>query len=94
MPALCVYATGSVLPIFMYSLARAPQMYALGARNEASGFAVVVLVHSLGGLAGTPAMAAIWVKGLNVGSTALGLPFYISAAAYLVTLVILWQIRQ
>lgn len=77
--ALMIYAAGSVLPVFMYSLVRCPDISNLDAASEGRAFATVVLCNSAGTLVGTPFFTALWVRAIGIGGAGLGLPFYVSA---------------
>ncbi|KAF2164541.1 hypothetical protein M409DRAFT_24941 [Zasmidium cellare ATCC 36951] len=87
--ALCIYALGSVLPIFMYAIARSPELGVLDESNEGSGFTVLVVVQAIGALLGAPTMAAVWVRAIEMGGRGLGLPYFVSAAAYAGALVVM-----
>lgn len=96
-PALLVYALGIALPMFTYSLLRAPSMMAAGglgaggAGGDGDGdgeghaaqlFSVVMLVRTVGTLAGSIVMPGLWVTGMGIGGWALGLPYVASAMCY------------
>jgi hypothetical protein len=85
-PALLLYALGIALPMFTYSLLKAPGM---GVSTESNGpgtqlFSVVMLVRTVGTLVGAVVMPALWVAGLGVGGWGLGMPFVVSAGCYAV----------
>lgn len=63
----------------MYSLSRSSQLDILNEENESRGFALIVLIHSIGGLVGTPVMTAMWVGAISVGGRGIGTPLYVSA---------------
>ncbi|KAK4243646.1 hypothetical protein C7999DRAFT_44591 [Corynascus novoguineensis] len=99
-PALGVYALGIALPMFTYSLLRAPGMgLAEEGGNKNSGgdgpgarvFSVVMLVRTLGSLVGAVVMPGLWVKGLGMG--VLQLPYVASALFYLVAAVVVRMIE-
>ncbi|KAL2140774.1 hypothetical protein VTI28DRAFT_3249 [Corynascus sepedonium] len=99
-PALGVYALGIALPMFTYSLLRAPGMgLAEEGGNKSSGgdgpgaqvFSVVMLVRTLGSLVGAVVMPGLWVKGLGMG--VLQLPYVASAFFYLVAAVVVRMIE-
>jgi hypothetical protein len=97
-PALLVYALGIALPMFTYSLLRAPSMTAgglgnAGGRGTGDGdengeghaaqlFSVVMLVRTVGTLVGSIVMPGLWVTGMRIGGWALGLPYVVSAMSY------------
>ncbi len=90
-PALLVYALGIALPMFTYSLLKAPGMGLEGRwgvlREGEAGqgmqlFSVVMLVRTVGMLVGAVLMPALYVRGIGIGGWALGLPFGVSAVCY------------
>jgi MFS family permease len=85
-PALLVYALGIALPMFTYSLLKAPGMgLERQQREDASGmqlFSVVMLVRTIGTLVGAVVMPSLWVATLGVGGWALGMPYAVSAVCY------------
>ncbi|KAK4096149.1 hypothetical protein N658DRAFT_459203, partial [Parathielavia hyrcaniae] len=79
-PALLVYALGIALPMFTYSLLKAPGMGLehQQQREDASGmqlFSAVMFVRTVGTLAGAVVMPSLWVGALDAGGWALGLPY-------------------
>jgi hypothetical protein len=68
-PALLLYALGIALPMFTYSLLRAPGMGVVETRDGGGGgpgtqlFSVVMLVRTVGTLVGAVVMPALWVAG-------------------------------
>lgn len=70
----------------MYAIARSPELGVLNETNEGSGFTVLVVVQALGALVGAPTMAAVWVQAIKIGGYGLGLPYHVSAVAYLIGL--------
>ncbi|KAH6623692.1 hypothetical protein F5144DRAFT_595815 [Chaetomium tenue] len=78
-PSLLVYALGIALPMFTYSLLRAPSMMAAGSADgeghAAQMFSVVMLVRTVGTLVGSIVMPGLWVTGMRIGGWALGLPY-------------------
>lgn len=95
-PALIVYALGSALPIFTLSLLKSPAFSPEGRKDRGSLepnydthiFSIVMLVKTIGSLLGAPLMAALWVRGIQLGGAALGLPYLVSAACYVLALVV------
>jgi hypothetical protein len=85
-PALLVYALGIALPMFTYSLLKAPGMgLERQQREDASGmqlFSVVMLVRTIGTLVGAVVMPSLWVAALGVGGWASGMPYAVSAVCY------------
>jgi MFS family permease len=49
-------------------------------------FSVAMLLKTVGSLLGAPLVAALWVRGIQLGGAALGLPFFISSGLYLVAM--------
>ncbi|KAK4152398.1 major facilitator superfamily domain-containing protein [Chaetomidium leptoderma] len=100
-PALLVYALGIALPMFTYSLLKAPGMGLLGGRGHGGGegrpgtqlFSVVMLVRTVGTLVGAVVMPGLWVTGLGIGGWALGMPFGVSAVCYAVAGVVVRRIE-
>jgi hypothetical protein len=76
-----VYAMGSILPVFMYSLVQHLSLAASGSAGVSEGrpVALAILCHSAGRLLGIPLLTALWVHGIDIGGRAMGLPFFISA---------------
>ncbi len=100
--ALLVYALGIALPMFTYSLLKAPGMGLEGRwgvlREGGAGqgmqlFSVVMLVRTVGQLVGAVTMPALWVVGLGAGGWWLGLPFGVSAVCYAVAGVVVRRIE-
>ena len=93
-PMLFVYALGSALPIFTLSLLKSPAICPPAEEREGGGgldaqthiFSIVMMVKTLGSLLGAPLMAALWVAGIGIGGMGLGLPYFVSAACYLVAI--------
>ncbi|CAM1501387.1 Fc.00g105490.m01.CDS01 [Cosmosporella sp. VM-42] len=93
-PSLLLYALGSALPIFTLSLLKSPAVCAPPQRNpdhpndvsnpESHIFSIVMLVKTVGSLLGAPIMAALWVRGIEIGGGALGMPYFASSACYIV----------
>jgi MFS family permease len=96
-PALLVYALGIALPMFTYSLLKAPGMGLERQQTEdASGmqlFSVVMLVRTVGTLAGAVVMPGLWVAALGVGGWALGMPYAVSAVCYALAGVVVRRIE-
>ncbi|KAK3900419.1 hypothetical protein C8A05DRAFT_17270 [Staphylotrichum tortipilum] len=93
-PALLVYALGIALPVFTYSLLKARGM-GVETREGGSGtqlFSVMMLARTVGALVGAAVMPALWVKGVGMGGSALGLPFVASAGLYAVAAVVVKRI--
>ncbi|KAK8059925.1 MFS general substrate transporter [Apiospora saccharicola] len=94
-PSLLIYALGSALPIFTLSLLKSPAIapkhdgdLAGSIDPETHIFSLVVMVKTLGSLLGAPLMAALWVHGINTGDAALGTPFFVSAACYVLAILV------
>lgn len=95
--SMFIYALGSALPIFTLSLLKSPAIsppHASGTTNssdfESLIFSIVMLVKTAGSLLGAPLMAALWVRGIGIGGAALGMPFFVSAACYVIAV---WVFR-
>ncbi|KAK4095843.1 hypothetical protein N658DRAFT_502245 [Parathielavia hyrcaniae] len=95
--ALLFYALGIALPMFTYSLLKAPGMgLEHQQREDASGmqlFSAVMLVRTVGTLFGAFGMPGLWVAALGAGTWALGLPYAASAACYALAALILTRIE-
>ncbi|KAK4237092.1 major facilitator superfamily domain-containing protein [Achaetomium macrosporum] len=86
-PSLLLYAMGIALPMFTYSLLKSPSM---GLKEEEGQgpdtgmhlFSVVMLVRTVGTLLGAVVMPSLWVMGVGIGGSALGLPYAASAVCY------------
>lgn len=104
-PGLFVYALGSALPIFTLSLLKSPAIssatstsiedggvIASTAEAETHIFSIVMLVKTLGSLLGAPLMAVLWVRGIGLGGLALGMPYFVSCACYVVATVVFSRI--
>lgn len=97
--SLFVYALGSALPIFTLSLLKSPAISppssdATDASNpESHIFSIVMLVKTVGSLLGAPLMAALWVRGIETGGAALGMPYFVSSVCYVVALYVFTHIR-
>lgn len=95
-PSLLLYALGSALPVFTMSLLKSPNVSPPPPGDWQEGrdgsetqiFAIVMLIKTLGSLVGAPLMAGVWIRGIAVGGGGLGLPYFVSAACYLVALVV------
>ncbi|KAK6819508.1 hypothetical protein PG987_015991 [Apiospora arundinis] len=94
-PSLLLYALGSALPIFTLSLLKSPAISPKHDGNLAGSidpethiFSLVIMVKTLGSLLGAPLMAVLWVHGINTGGAALGTPFFVSAACYVLAIVV------
>ncbi|KAF5680048.1 hypothetical protein FHETE_592 [Fusarium heterosporum] len=92
-PSMFVYALGSALPIFTLSLLKSPAVspphtedMMSSSNPEAHIFSIVMLVKTAGSLLGAPLMATLWVRGLDLGGAALGMPFFVSGACYTVAI--------
>ncbi|KAF4345111.1 zeaxanthin epoxidase chloroplastic [Fusarium beomiforme] len=89
-PSMFVYALGSALPIFTLSLLKSPVISPPHTSDtsdpEPHIFSIVMLVKTSGSLLGAPLMAALWVRGLEIGGMALGMPFFVSQACYVVAI--------
>jgi hypothetical protein len=75
---------GWILPVFMYSLVRHLSLADSGPASACDGrpIALAILCHAVGRLIGIPILTALWVRGIEVGGVAMGLPFFISAVCY------------
>ncbi|KAJ4409723.1 hypothetical protein N0V82_009412 [Gnomoniopsis sp. IMI 355080] len=95
-PGLFVYALGSALPIFTLSLLKSPAISSVtgdsierGGEAASTGevethiFSIVMLVKTLGSLLGAPLMAVLWVRGIGLGGAALGMPYFVTCACYI-----------
>lgn len=104
-PGLFIYALGSALPIFTLSLLKSPAIssvtgdaiergvdVASAGEVETHIFSIVMLVKTLGSLLGAPLMAVLWVRGIGLGGAALGMPYFVSCACYIVATVIFSRI--
>lgn len=94
-PALFLYALGSALPVFTLSLLKSPAVAPIQdahltkvADPETHIFSMVMMVKTLGSLLGAPLMAALWVHGIRTGGAALGSPYFVSSACYMVAIVV------
>ncbi|KAJ4387670.1 hypothetical protein N0V93_008267 [Gnomoniopsis smithogilvyi] len=96
-PGLFVYALGSALPIFTLSLLKSPAISSVSSDSierdgevvptgevETHVFSIVMLVKTAGSLLGAPLMALLWVRGIGLGGAALGMPYFVSCACYVV----------
>lgn len=99
-PSLLIYALGSALPIFTLSLLKSPAIapkhdgHPTGSIDpETHIFSLVVMVKTLGSLLGAPLMAALWVHGINTGGAALGTPFFVSAACYVLAILVFGGVK-
>lgn len=94
-PSLFIYALGSALPIFTLSLLKSPSISSATSESACGGggassdrnvethiFSIVMLFKTLGSLLGAPLMAVLWVQGIGLGGAALGMPYFVSAACY------------
>jgi len=93
-PALLVYALGSALPVFTFSLLKSP---AVSPQEQSTGremhiFSIVMLVKTSGSLLGAPLMAGLWAEGIAMGGPALGMPYFVSSACYAVAVLVLSSI--
>lgn len=55
-------------------------------------FSIVMLVKIMGSLLGAPLMAFLWVRGIGIGGAALGMPYFVSSACYVVAVVVFSRI--
>lgn len=90
-PSLLIYALGSALPIFTLSLLKSPAVspphgkdHGDAVNPETHIFSIVMLVKTVGSLVGAPTMAMLWVRGIGLGGLALGMPYFVSGACYMV----------
>lgn len=104
-PSLFLYALGSALPIFTFSLLKSSAVSpptdttssriqeAPGLAEETQVFSIVMLVKTLGSLVGAPLMAACWIRGIAVGAGGLGLPYLVSAGCYAIAVLVVSCMR-
>ena len=102
-PSLLLYALGSALPIFTLSLLKSPSVCPPQQKNpdhpsdvsnpESHIFSIVMLVKTVGSLLGAPLMATLWVHGIEIGGGALGMPYFISSACYLLAVGVFSSIK-
>lgn len=99
-PALFLYALGSALPVFTLSLLKSPAVaptqdrrFTKVADPETHIFSMVMMVKALGSLLGAPLMAALWVHGIRAGGVALGSPYFVSSACYMLAIVVFTGFR-
>lgn len=99
-PSLFLYALGSALPVFTLSLLKSP--FIAPKRNEERGesvdpeshiFSIMMMVKTSGSLLGAPLMMVLWVRGISIGGSALGIPYFVSASCYLAAVLVLRSIR-
>jgi hypothetical protein len=95
-PSLLLYALGSALPVFTLSLLKSPSVSLPpderlpgSSAPETHIFSIVMLVKTLGSLLGAPLMTVLWVSGIRIGGVALGMPYFVSAACYLIAILVL-----
>lgn len=62
----------------MYAIARSA---GFDKQNASRGYALIVLVHELGRLLGTPVMTIVWTHVINRAGV-LGAPFVLSAVSF------------
>lgn len=104
-PGLFIYALGSALPIFTLSLLKSPAIssatgsaieqgedFVPTSEVETHIFSIVMLVKTLGSLLGAPLMAVLWVRGIGLGGAALGTPYFVSSACYVVAMAVFSRI--
>lgn len=97
--ALFLYALGSALPVFTLSLLKSPAVAPTQGRltevadPETHLFSMVMMVKTLGSLLGAPLMAALWVHGIRTGGVALGSPYFVSSACYMLAIVVFTGFR-
>lgn len=104
-PGLFVYALGSALPIFTLSLLKSPAISTISSDSTDRGgetssvpgvetqiFSIVMLVKTLGSLLGAPLMAVLWVRGIGLGGAALGMPYFVSCACYILATIVFSRI--
>lgn len=77
-----LYAVGSALPVFTYSLVKSQLIALHDERTHVQDFSIVMLTRSLGALLGAPLMTVLWVQAIRIGNAALGLPYFVSAVCY------------
>jgi hypothetical protein len=76
-----IYALGTAADIFLLSLVKS--LAALSNQDNAAGrdYGVIITFKTVGALIGTPLGTALWVSGLTVGGTLLGLPFFVTTVS-------------
>ncbi|KAK4230346.1 major facilitator superfamily domain-containing protein [Podospora fimiseda] len=103
-PSLFLYALGSALPIFTFSLLKSPAVSppvdttstiqeVAGLAEETQVFSIVMLVKTLGSLIGAPLVAACWIRGIALGGVSLGLPYLVSACCYASAILVVCGMR-
>ncbi|KAJ8120098.1 hypothetical protein ONZ43_g3107 [Nemania bipapillata] len=85
---LVIYALGTGADIFTLSLAKS--LATLSTHDDAAGrdYGVIVTFKTIGALIGTPLGTALWVSGLTIGGTLLGLPFFVTTGLLLIALMV------
>ncbi|KAF1921335.1 major facilitator superfamily domain-containing protein [Ampelomyces quisqualis] len=79
--ALVVQGLGAASSVFVLSLVRSPLVTAEDDDAIGRMFSIVVMTQKIGELIGTPLFAALWVKGLRIGGTLLGLPYFVASVS-------------
>ncbi|KAI0003523.1 MFS general substrate transporter [Xylariaceae sp. FL0662B] len=97
-PSLLLYSLGAALPVFTLGLLKSPSVSprdenqpAISTDPESHIFSIVMMVKTLGSLVGAPLMAVLWVRGIVTG--ALGVPYFVSAALYVVAIIVFAGIK-
>ena len=71
------------------------EAYAASPPKGSSGaqyYGIVMLARTAGTMLGLPMMAAFWANGISVGGLALGSPYFLSAAFYVMAhTLLLWH---
>jgi hypothetical protein len=99
-PSLFLYALGSALPVFTLSLLKSPAIALKhndgleSAEPETHIFSLVMMIKTLGSLVGAPLMAILWVKGISTGGAAIGMPYFVSGACYMLALIVISSIKM
>jgi len=77
--AIVLYGFGTAATIFILSLVKssvvAPEYESASGRD----LSIIVIIQTIGTLAGTPLFAALWVLGLKSDGFMLGLPYFTAA---------------
>ncbi|KAH8668425.1 major facilitator superfamily transporter [Xylariales sp. PMI_506] len=99
-PSLFLYALGSALPVFTYSLLQSPaiapkrsdEVYE-SADPEKHMFSLVMMVKTSASLVGAPLMALLWVRGISQGGIAIGMPYFVSCMCYIAATFVIHSIK-
>lgn len=103
--AMIIYTMGSALFLFMLSLAKSTftplwlnidhGMQPVVSEGEQNGYlySIIGVMESVGSVIGRPLIMMLWIWGMEIGDMGVGLPFFVSAGAYLTISVALWQMK-